>query len=83
VSKSVFKISDGQKQMLSGSEKDIIEGKLISNEDLNEEIDGQTSSLDPYRYFKKLQNKKSLPFARKGFLFEVNQQTTSPFSLGL
>jgi len=27
--------------MLSGSEKDIIEGKLISNEDLNEEeIDG-------------------------------------------
>jgi hypothetical protein len=39
VSKSVFKISDGQKQMLSGSEKDIIEGKLISNEDLNEEED--------------------------------------------
>jgi hypothetical protein len=39
VSKSTFTTTDGQKQMLMNSEKDICDGNVISNDDLNQEED--------------------------------------------
>jgi len=35
----VFKVTDGQKQMLMKSEEDILNGNIISNDDLNAEED--------------------------------------------
>jgi hypothetical protein len=35
----VFKTTDGQRQMLAKSEEDIVNDKLISDEELNEEED--------------------------------------------
>jgi len=39
VNRSVFKITEGQKNMLMKSEEDIVNGELISDEELNEEED--------------------------------------------
>jgi hypothetical protein len=39
VNRSVFKITERQKKMLMKSEEDIVNGELISDEELNEEED--------------------------------------------
>jgi hypothetical protein len=39
VNSSVIKVTDAQRQMLKASEEDIMEGRIITNEDLDAEED--------------------------------------------
>ena len=39
INSSVIKVTDAQKQLLQASEEDIMDGRMITNEDLNAEED--------------------------------------------